>query len=92
MDSIHALCVPTVHLNGTSKDDLLMQLRQAIITATALKEFLQEGMPHDRDFFLQGEGMGMRARMHQKVRVLKVETIIDELTAIYHAVAKQEPV
>ena len=89
MDNIHALCVPTVHLNGTSKDELLGQLRRAIITATALKEFLAEAMPHDRDYYVQGEGLGIRARMQQKVRILKVETIIDDLTAIFQSVEKQ---
>jgi len=91
-DNFHALCVPTVHLNGTSKDDLLGQLRRGIICATALKEFLQESMPHDRDFYVQGEGLSIRARMQQKVRVLKVETIIDDLTAIYQAIERQEGV
>jgi hypothetical protein len=90
MDNLHALCIPTVHINGTSRDALLSQLRQAIITATALKEFLQEGMPHPRDFCVQGKGIDVRARMQQKVRILKVETIIDDLTAIYHGVVEQE--
>jgi hypothetical protein len=90
MDNIHALCIPTVHLNGTSKDELVGQLRRAIITATALKEFMQEGMPHPRDYYVQGEGIDIRARMHQKVRILKVETIIDDLEAILQGIYRQE--
>jgi hypothetical protein len=89
MSDPHALCIPTVHLNGTSKEELIAQLRGAIVHAIALKDLLHDAMPHDRDYYVQGEGLGIRARMQMKVRILKVETIVDDLMCILQKVQEQ---
>jgi len=44
------LVTPTVHSNGTSKEDLVQQHLDIMEAATALLKALHEGTPHGRDY------------------------------------------
>jgi len=44
------LIMPSVHANGTSKEELVQQHLDIMEAATALLKALEEGMPHGRDY------------------------------------------
>jgi hypothetical protein len=47
------LSTPTVHLNGTSRDELLRQLNAVIDAIDLAENALLGAMPHGRDYYLQ---------------------------------------
>jgi len=48
------LIMPSVHANGTSKEELVRQHLDIMEAATALLKALQEGAPNARDYYPQG--------------------------------------
>lgn len=53
---------PTIHLNGTSKRDLLRQWEEASNALRASLTKMGDAMPHDRDYYPQGPHAGPEAR------------------------------
>lgn len=76
---MNRLITPTVHLNGSSKEELV-QLRLAAVDACrVLYEAMQKASPNDRDYYPQGEGVGKQAREAWAERMLMIEQLSDEL-------------
>jgi len=48
------LVTPTVHSNGTSKEELVRQHLAVMEAATDLLKALEAGTPHGRDYYPQG--------------------------------------
>ena len=77
------LIIPTIHLNGTSREELLSQL-QAAARATAdacLK--LADAAPHPRDYYVQYDTEAYtKARAQHEARLEKLRQIYNELESI----------
>lgn len=81
---------PSIHLNGTAKDDLLNQQRQVHKAAQGLLEFLIEAMPHGRDFYVQADqNAGRKAREEHLERIVAVQKIMNETMEIWEEIDKQ---
>jgi hypothetical protein len=80
------LMIPTVHLNGTSRNELQNQLfnaRKAIRTAI---EALSAACPHDRDYYVQSPNAGPVARNQHRDRLRRLISVQTELEIILEKV------
>lgn len=77
-----ALAIPTVHLNGTSRDDLKAQHLDAIRAGRAFVEKLAAASPNGRDFYVQGPHAFGPAQEQHRARLAKVQEVIKELETI----------
>lgn len=84
------ITIPTVHLNGTSKEELLQQLRVAAKAGDDFLDALNQAMPHDRDYYVQKDPHNGRvAREQMLVRAKLVRDMLDQLTVIARGIAVQ---
>lgn len=81
------LCVPTLHLNGTSAVALIDQLLNAKDALEVAVGRLSEAFPNPRDYYPQGPEAFNRAREQWKARLAKIEEVQAEIAAILEAVA-----
>jgi hypothetical protein len=81
---------PTIHLNGTSKGDLLEGwLKMSRTLGAALTAMYQEG-PNGRDYYIAGPiGLSTAVREHD-ARIAKVKEAKAEIDAIAEYIADAE--
>ena len=67
------LLTPTVHFNGTSKDELLTQLEAVVNALDAALAAMSAAAPNGRDFYPQGPAAIIEAEtaFAERVRVLE---------------------
>jgi|SRR5579863_202057 len=76
------LMVPTVHLNGTAKVDLMQQLADAIDPIREAIRKLAAACPNARDYYPQGpEAIGEALRQHN-ARMAMLRSMAAELETI----------
>jgi hypothetical protein len=63
------MMLPTVHLNGTSLEDLLSQASAGQRAMRAAMEAVSCARPHDRDYYPAGAEAGPRARAEHEKRM-----------------------
>ncbi len=80
------LIVPTVHLNGTSKQELLDQLCEAITALHAAGKALARACPNGRDYYVQSATAIGQALDQHEARMNKLREIVTELEAIAEAI------
>lgn len=76
------ITLPTVHMNGTGKQDLFeanVSAAEAVLTAM---EILAKAAPHERDYYVQGDGAFKAARQEYAARMDKLRSVRDELMCI----------
>lgn len=74
--------VPTVHLNGTSVDDLYSQAHEAHKALRVALEKLYAMAPNARDYYVQGEGAFEVARKEHQARIDALIFVQKELVTI----------
>jgi hypothetical protein len=76
--------VPQVHLNGTSKEELVDQLRTVLTHLRAAEEALQLATPNGRDYYHTGNYEAARAQHVSRVELLGglIEDIFAQAIAI----------
>ena len=84
-----SLAVPTVHLNGTSKQELLEQQSNARHKISEAITALRHTAPHGRDYYVQGNSAFREAQKQHCNRVRQLEAVLNELLQISLAVDKQ---
>jgi hypothetical protein len=83
------LQIPTVHLNGTGKDQLLEQVCEAVHALHEAGRALAAAAPNGRDYYLQtGDAIGSAMKQHE-ARMTKLREIIKELETIGEGIADQ---
>lgn len=82
-----ALSVPTVHLNGTSREELLTQLTTAADAVRDAITALQKACPNGRDYYPQGDGATQEARRQHANRLHHLTAVRSELVEIAEAIA-----
>ena len=78
---------PTVHLNGTSRDELESQLTTALDAARVLISALESAGPNARDYYPQGEGAFSVARTEHTARLNSIVRVREELYAMLESVS-----
>jgi len=82
------LAIPTVHLNGTSGEVLLEQLRGARRALDAALEALAAAYPNARDYYVQPGGFSPAQQQHE-TRIAKLREVRNEVCDVLEGVRKQ---
>ena len=77
---------PIVHLNGTSKNRLMGQLREACDALHTATGALIEASPHQRDYYPLHSETWRQAREDHRERIRVVEEMRNDLMAIAIAI------
>jgi len=80
---------PTIHLNGTSKADLLEGYLDVLAAGRDLREALCKAAPNGRDYYPQGTQAYTDAAADHMARLKRLESIIKEIEQIATAVSDQ---
>tara|TARA_R110000803_G_scaffold32357_6_gene71388 strand:- start:698 stop:988 length:291 start_codon:yes stop_codon:yes gene_type:complete len=80
------LTVPTVHLNGTGKDDLLNQLYDAYEAVGHALDVMRKAGPNGRDYYPQGTDALRNAQDEHQARATKLHQVQIEVEAIIIAI------
>lgn len=85
------LAIPTVHLNGTSKEALLDQVYEAVEALHAAGRKLAAAAPNARDYYVQpNEAQPFtRAQTEHYARMTKLKEVIAELEQIGEGIVDQ---
>lgn len=83
------MMTPTIHSNGTSKQNLLQELTEAHAAVGAAIAALRQVTVHGRDYYVQGPAAYPQAREEMDRRLASLGQIADDLTEMYHAVEAQ---
>lgn len=74
--------LPTIHLNGTSKGELLRQLQDAVIAIGDAEIAVQRACPNGRDYYPQGPDAINAALDEHRARMARLRSVREELEAI----------
>jgi hypothetical protein len=81
------LTLPTVHLNGTSRQDLVDGYRHAYVAVgDAIRALARGAAPNARDYYVQGPDAYARAAREAASRVARLAAVQQELLALCDAV------
>lgn len=89
------MMVPTLHLNGTSRRELISQLLGAATAVSKAQDALGQAAPHGRDYYVQDDsataGDAIRQATLQHIsRLQRLESVRKELENIAIAMDEQE--
>lgn len=76
---------PSIHLNGTSKEELARQIEQALTDLNRALGSLEQAAPNARDYYPQGDGAFKQARAEHTGRVGKLCEVREDLETLYEA-------
>lgn len=77
--------IPSVHLNGDSREELYRINRAAYDAADKLIDALAEAGPNARNWYTQGPDAMSKAVAQHRSRLLRAEGIKAEMMEIVHA-------
>lgn len=76
------MTAPTIHSNGTAKQDLMDGLLKAHDAVGAALKLVAATMPNGRDYYTQGDWAFKAATDEHTARVLKLSQVKNELMAM----------
>lgn len=76
------MILPTIHLNGTSREALLAELERASSALRHALDALVQASPNARDYYPQGPAAFTQAISEHEARCAKVRAVKDEIEAI----------
>ena len=82
-----SLTVPTIHLNGTSRDELLRQVQDAGQAVFQARDALAKASPNARDYYPQGKHAYPAARAEHDRRARALLAVEEELSQLAEAIA-----
>lgn len=77
---------PTIHLNGTSRNALADQLRDAAYALADAIGALAKAAPHGRDYYVQGAEAINEAIDEHNARLEKLRSVYAELVEIWGSI------
>lgn len=80
------MMLPTVHLNGTSKAELMRQFGGAIDAIRTAQDAIGDASPNARDYYVQGENAFSRACAEHRARASRLADIRREYESILDAI------
>jgi hypothetical protein len=81
------IMIPMVHLNGTSKKELVSQYDNAIQALETALDVVLKSAPNGRDYYPKGPDAYEIARKQHYSRTAKINQVINELTSIVEEIA-----
>ena len=82
-----ALLVPTIHMNGTSRDVLIDQAVDGLNALDAALVVLRATGPNGRDFYPQGPEAIVAAMAAHRELIERVQSAYDDLKTMAEAIA-----
>lgn len=82
------MMTPTVHLNGTSRDELVAQFERASNALALALQALMDAAPNARDYYVQNGDAFTKARTEHYARVERVQQVKDEIEQLWESVIK----
>jgi hypothetical protein len=79
---MNPLTLPTVHLNGTSRDTLLEGYIAALDALRLATEALQASAPNARDYYVQAGDTFCMAQNQHFVRLARLRETLDEMNTL----------
>ena len=80
------MIVPSVHMGGTSRNELETQMRDALMALASAQEALAAMTPHGRDYYVQpGEALQEALIQHESRRE-RVDALMTEIGAMYEEI------
>jgi hypothetical protein len=86
------LMTPSVHLNGTSGEQLFEQVCGVLDVLRALRKAMDDASPNARDYYIQGDDAFKIAVLQHDARGFKVTVLIEEYQALAEGIADQRGV
>ena len=83
------MLVPTIHLNGTSGEDLLDQYASAVEAVREAIDAVCDAGPNARDYYVQGPDAALAAQREHEARVASIKRVRDDLAAIVEGIQDQ---
>jgi len=80
------MMIPTVHLNGTSKQNMLEELEVAHGAVNTAIDALRQVTVHGRDYYVQGEHAYLQARHEMDARLAALVAVQDDLLTMRVAI------
>lgn len=81
---------PTIHLNGTSAEVLLDNVRKALVALDIARTQITNMAPHPRDYYLQGEYAFDSASDSHASMLAKLKDIREEVYKVYEGILDQQ--
>lgn len=79
---------PTIHMNGTSAEELVNLYRDAVLAIDKAKEALARAAPHGRDYYPQGDTVIHEAMGEHFIRRQKLADVQHELEELWEHCAE----
>ena len=76
------MILPTIHMNGTSKADLLDRYMTAMLAVEAAIDAVTQTGPHGRDYYPQGDDALRQAQAAHQDRLKRLHAVVLELNAL----------
>lgn len=73
------MILPTIHLNGTSKNNLFDGYVTALLAVEAAIDAVAQAAPHGRDYYPQGDHALRQAQAEHQDRLRRLNAISEEL-------------
>ena len=83
------MMIPTIHLNGTSRDTLLSELESAHAAVSAAIDALRQVTVHGRDYYVQGDGAYIKARREMDARLTALKDIANDVLTMHINIRSQ---
>ena len=83
------MMIPSVHLNGTGKANLLAELETAHEALAVALLALRQVTVHGRDYYVQGPNAYAQARHEMDARLAAISAVQEDLLAIHVAIQQQ---
>lgn len=80
------MMIPTIHLNGTSRDSLREQQLDVLGHLRKAERALHEAGPNGRDYYPQGEGALSKAQAEHADRLARLKALMVEVYALAEAI------
>jgi hypothetical protein len=84
------MMTPTIHLNGTSRDELVSQYVAALDALHNAMQALIKMAPNGRDYYPQGDDAFPQARREQIARLSKLDDLYKEIEGMALRIAHPE--
>lgn len=70
---------PTVHINGTSRESLSKDYKDAYIAIRKAMDVLAKAGPHGRDYYPQGPEAILVAQTQHREQMVRLESVAEQL-------------
>lgn len=82
------MTIPTIHLNGTSRESLMDGFEAAYYALGKAYDVLKQTAPNGRDYYPQGPHALQQAADEHMARLRKIDEVRDEISELMCAISE----